>query len=72
LNPKVELIIQTIIGMAHNLELEIVAEGVETQAQRSFLEKHGCRLCQGYLFGRPLPLAAFENELAGEVQVPQG
>ncbi len=72
LNPKVELIIQTIIGMAHNLELEIVAEGVETQAQRSFLEKHGCRLCQGYLFGRPLPLAAFENELAGEVQAPQG
>jgi diguanylate cyclase (GGDEF)-like protein len=65
-NPKVELIIQTIIGMAHNLELEIVAEGVETHAQREFLERHGCSLCQGYLFGRPMPLSAFEAQLNGE------
>jgi diguanylate cyclase (GGDEF)-like protein len=63
LNQKVELIIQTIIGMARNLELEIVAEGVETQAQRDFLECHGCRVCQGYLFGLPQPLEAYESEL---------
>ena len=63
LNPKVELIIQTIIGMARNLELQIVAEGVETQAQRDFLERHGCRVCQGYLFGRPQPLHLYEREL---------
>jgi diguanylate cyclase (GGDEF)-like protein len=63
LNQKVELIIQTIIGMARNLELEIVAEGVETQAQREFLECHGCRVCQGYLFGLPQPLEAYESEL---------
>ena len=63
LNPKVELIIQTIIGMARNLDLEIVAEGVETHAQREFLELHGCLLCQGYLFGRPMPLADFERGL---------
>lgn len=68
LNPKVELIIQTIIGMARNLELEIVAEGVETQAQRDFLARHGCRLCQGYLFGQPQPLDVYERELdAGAV-----
>ncbi|MGJ7610132.1 MULTISPECIES: bifunctional diguanylate cyclase/phosphodiesterase [unclassified Variovorax] len=63
LNPKVELIIQTIIGMARNLELEIVAEGVETQAQRDFLERNGCLLCQGYLFGKPQPLDAYEDAL---------
>ena len=63
LNPKVELIIQTIIGMARNLDLEIVAEGVETHAQREFLELHGCLRCQGYLFGRPMPLADFERGL---------
>lgn len=63
LNPKVELIIQTIIGMARNLELEIVAEGVETQAQRDFLERHGCLLCQGYLFGMPQALEAYEHAL---------
>ncbi|WP_286547688.1 EAL domain-containing protein [Variovorax sp. J22G73] len=62
LNPKVELIIQTIIGMARNLELEIVAEGVETHAQRDFLARHGCLMCQGYLFGRPQPLEAYERE----------
>jgi diguanylate cyclase (GGDEF)-like protein len=63
LNPKVELIVQTIIGMARNLELEIVAEGVETQAQREFLERHGCRVWQGYLFGQPQPLEVYEAEL---------
>jgi diguanylate cyclase (GGDEF)-like protein len=63
IDPKVELIIQTIIGMARNLDLEIVAEGVETQEQLAFLEKHGRMLCQGYLFGRPVPLDEFEAQL---------
>lgn len=63
LNPKVELVIQTIIGMALNLELQIVAEGVETQAQREFLERHGCHLYQGYLFGKPKALEAYEHDL---------
>jgi len=63
LNPKVELVIQTIIGMALNLELQIVAEGVETQAQREFLERHGCHLYQGYLFGKPKALEAYEQDL---------
>ncbi|WP_431513760.1 bifunctional diguanylate cyclase/phosphodiesterase [Variovorax sp. DAIF25] len=63
LNPKVELVIQTIIGMALNLELQIVAEGVETQAQREFLARHGCHLYQGYLFGKPKALEAYEQDL---------
>ena len=59
-DPKVELIIQTIIGMARNLELEVVAEGVETRQQLGFLEKHRCTLFQGYLFSKPVPLPEFE------------
>ena len=55
------LITQTIIGMANNLGLEVIAEGVETESQRKFLEEHGCQLCQGYLFGRPVPLDEFER-----------
>lgn len=62
-DPKVELIIQAIIGMARNLELEIVAEGVETQQQFEFLQSHGKMLCQGYLFSRPVPLDEFEAQL---------
>jgi diguanylate cyclase (GGDEF)-like protein len=57
------MIIQTIIGMGNNLGLEVLAEGVETEAQRDFLARHGCRRCQGYLFGRPVPLAEFEASL---------
>ncbi len=53
-------IVQTIIGMARNLSLEVIAEGVETQAQCEFLAEHGCTLYQGYFFGRPVPLAEFE------------
>ncbi|MGR8997723.1 MAG: EAL domain-containing protein [Gammaproteobacteria bacterium] len=58
------IIVQTIIGMAHNLGMEVIAEGVETEAQRAFLEQHGCSLCQGYLFGMPVPLEEFETQLA--------
>ena len=52
-------IIQTIIGMANNLCMEVIAEGVETQAQRDFLEANGCMLFQGYLFSMPVPLEEF-------------
>jgi EAL domain-containing protein (putative c-di-GMP-specific phosphodiesterase class I) len=57
------LIVQTIIGMANNLDMEVIAEGVETETQRAFLEKNGCALCQGYLFSKPVPLAEFEELL---------
>lgn len=58
-----EIIIQTIIGMAANLGMEVIAEGVETEAQRVFLEQHGCLICQGYLLGKPMPVAEFEGKL---------
>ncbi|MBS0542972.1 MAG: EAL domain-containing protein [Proteobacteria bacterium] len=52
-----ETIVRAILGMSTSLGLEVLAEGVETQAQRDFLHAQGCRLFQGYLFSRPLPLA---------------
>jgi diguanylate cyclase (GGDEF)-like protein len=57
------VIVQTIIGMANTLGLEVIAEGVETEAQRDFLAAHGCYLCQGYLFAKPLPVVEFEAML---------
>jgi diguanylate cyclase (GGDEF)-like protein/PAS domain S-box-containing protein len=58
------VIVQTIIGMARSLGMEVIAEGVETEEQRVYLEQHGCTLCQGYLFSKPLPLPEFEALLA--------
>ncbi len=45
----------TIIAMARNLKLKVLAEGVETEAQLQFLKQHGCHFYQGYFFSRPLP-----------------
>lgn len=50
----------TIIGLCRNLGLEVIAEGVETEEQRAFLEKQGCLRYQGYLFCRPLPVDKLE------------
>ncbi len=54
-------IVQTIIGMAKNLGIDIIAEGVETEEQRDFLEKNNCLIYQGFLFSKPLPYAEFER-----------
>jgi len=59
-----DVIVQTIIGMGRNLDLEVIAEGVETQEQKDFLARHGCDLYQGYLLGRPMAVAAFGALLA--------
>lgn len=52
--------VQTIIGMANTLGLEVIAEGVETAEQRDFLATHGCQLYQGYLFAKPVAADDFE------------
>lgn len=53
------VIAKTIIAMAHNLQLEVVGEGVETAEQLDFLRWHECEEVQGYLFSRPLPAEEF-------------
>lgn len=58
-NKDDQMIIQTVIGLAQNFGLEILAEGVETQEQLDFLKHNNCNYIQGYLFSRPLP----SNEL---------
>ena len=63
IKPTDAVIVQTIIGMASNLRMEAIAEGVETQAQRDFLEQAGCFRYQGYLFGKPEPLERFTDSL---------
>jgi EAL domain-containing protein (putative c-di-GMP-specific phosphodiesterase class I) len=64
IKPSDGMIVQTIIGMANNLALNVIAEGVETPEQMAFLAQHGCTLYQGYLFGKPSSLPGFEALLA--------
>ncbi len=54
----------TIITLAESLGLAVIAEGVETEAQHRFLERHGCPSFQGFLFGKPMPIDVFEAKLA--------
>ncbi len=54
-HPDSAAIVRSVIGLARNLRLQTVAEGVETVAQREFLREAGCDLMQGFLFSRPLP-----------------
>jgi len=54
-------IVQTILAMAETLGFDVIAEGVETEAQRDFLNLRGCHAYQGYLFGKPVPIEQFEQ-----------
>lgn len=67
-DPHDAVIAQTIIGMGHNLELSVIAEGVETEQQRQCLQAIGCDAYQGYLFSKPLPLQEFEQFISHAMQ----
>ncbi len=62
-DPSDAAIVQTIIAMSEVLGLNVIAEGVETEEQREFLDLRGCHAFQGFLFGRPVPLQDFEARL---------
>ncbi|MCE3602097.1 EAL domain-containing protein [Massilia sp. P8910] len=71
-NPDDAAIVQAILGMAHSLKLEVIAEGVETAAQLAFLKRNRCDQVQGYFFSRPLALPELETLLieARQMQLP--
>lgn len=59
-NESDRIIVRTIIAMAHSLNLDVIAEGVETEDQKQCLLSNDCTNFQGYLFGKPVPIDEFE------------
>ena len=55
------IIVKTIISMAKNLGVEVIAEGLETECEKDFLNSLGCSLYQGFLLSPPLPIESFER-----------
>jgi EAL domain-containing protein (putative c-di-GMP-specific phosphodiesterase class I) len=69
-NPQSPAIIRAMIGLGRGLSLPVLAEGVETRDQFEFLRREQCDEVQGYLIGRPAPIAHFA-EVVGHVGVPR-
>jgi len=65
IDPNDAAIARTIVALGDSLGLGVVAEGVEIEGQRQFLESSGCYAFQGYLFSRPLPISEFDAFVAG-------
>ena len=63
-DPKDAALVMAIITLAHNLDLKVVAEGVETEEQRDFLKLLRCDAGQGFLFGKPVPAEVFEATIS--------
>ncbi len=71
-DPDDAAIVQAIIAMAHSLGIKVIAEGVETAEQLSFLRRHRCDAVQGYYFSRPLPPEEFINLLGKRPHIGVG
>ena len=69
-NKKDAAIAESIIQLAKKIDLEVIAEGVETEAHYRFLLDHGCREFQGYWFGRPMPLQDFLQRVQVKLPMP--
>ena len=63
-DPNDATIARTIVALAKSMGMNVIAEGVETEAQRRFLAANGCMAYQGYLFGRPMPIGDFLQRAA--------
>jgi CheY-like chemotaxis protein len=68
-DPDNAAIALSVIALAHNLRMSVIAEGVESEAEKDFLRARGCDEMQGYLFSRPLPAAEFAQLLASNHQL---
>jgi diguanylate cyclase (GGDEF)-like protein len=68
-DPEDSAITATVISLAHELHLQVTAEGVETAEQLAFLRERGCDEAQGFYFSRPLPAHEFARLLGGERQM---
>lgn len=64
-------IVRAIISLAHSLRLNVIAEGVETNEQRDFLQLHACDLMQGYWWAKPMPFTELLSFLARATYIPQ-
>jgi diguanylate cyclase len=69
-DPEFAPVVRSAIDMGHGLGLQVVAEGIETEAAAVRLREFGCDVGQGYLYAKPMPLEAFEAWLAGRERVP--
>jgi diguanylate cyclase (GGDEF)-like protein len=70
-NASAAAIIQAILGLGRSLGLPVIAEGVETEEQLAFLKKEGCEEVQGYLIGRPQPIAIYQHVVGNSVDAPE-
>jgi EAL domain-containing protein (putative c-di-GMP-specific phosphodiesterase class I) len=70
INHHSKAIVRAAISLSKSLDLLILAEGVETEAQHAFLVQEGCDEVQGYLTGRPFPIADYA-ELVGRSKIAQ-
>ena len=68
-DPDDAAIAKTIISIAHDMKMRVIAEGVETEGQASFLRKHRCDEMQGYLFSKPVPAEEFERLLRADLHL---
>ncbi len=71
-DPDDAIIVSTIIAMAHNLKMNVVAEGVETGKQLQFIDQHGCEEVQGYYFSVPLPAESVTELIFNRKQLQVG
>lgn len=62
-SPREAAVISAILEMGRALDMDVIAEGIETEAERAYLTERGCPEGQGYLFGRPVPALEFEARL---------
>jgi diguanylate cyclase (GGDEF)-like protein len=69
-DPEFAPVVRSAIDMGHGLGLKVVAEGIETEKSAHRLRDFGCDVAQGYLYAKPMPLAAFETWIEGKVRVP--